>query len=40
MHVARRVGWRRPGGVGHHTVNGQRGQVGMMLAIAVTTMLT
>jgi hypothetical protein len=26
--------------VGHHTVNDQRGKVGMMPAIAVTTMLT
>jgi len=27
-------------GVGRHTVNDQRGEVGMMPAMAVTTMLT
>jgi hypothetical protein len=35
-----RAGRQRLGGVGHHTVNDQRGKVGMMPAIAVTTMLT
>jgi hypothetical protein len=31
---------RRSRGVDRHTVDGERGQVGMMPAIAVTTMLT
>jgi hypothetical protein len=35
-----RAGRRRPGGVGRGEPIGQRGKVGMMPAIAVTTMLT